>query len=189
MTIQYSIDEDDYLTFQLFTASRSAVIRKRRFRTKILFPALYIIFGAVLLAEQKTGMSIAFFGLALVWYFLYPIRDRRIYRMNYLNYIRQNLKDAFGNQATIRFEKQYIVTKDQIGETKFPLADLEEVAEIPSAIYIKLKSGQTLILPKEKLDFTPNSNSGNTAELTARLKEITAQLNVNYYNASNWRWK
>lgn len=181
MTIEYHIDENDYLTFQLFTASKSAVIIKRRFRTRILFPALYLIIGGVLLTENNIQLSVAFFALALVWFFLYPIRDRRIYKANYQNYIRRNYKDAFGKPATIRFEDKYFIAKDSVSETRFAHTEIEEITEIPVALYVKMKSGQTFILPKDKVK--------NSETWIVQLQEIASKWNVVYSSMPDWKWK
>lgn len=181
MTIEYSIDEQDFLTFQLFTASKSETIRKRRFRAKFFPVMMYIALGALMYVYGKPDLTIIFGLLTIIWFFMYPLREKRQYRVSYEKFIRDNFKDKLGQQASLIFHNQYLINKDQISESKVQYNQLEQITEIPELILIKLREGQTFILPKNKV--------GNLEEAKLYLKELAGRLNIPYSNEYGWVWK
>lgn len=68
MTIDYQIDENDFLTHQLFVASKSSRIRKKRQRNKIIFALIYIVFGLLSFLQDKVSLAIFFFIIGLLWF-------------------------------------------------------------------------------------------------------------------------
>lgn len=181
MTVEYSIDEKDYLTFQLFTASQSELISKRRFRAKTIPPVIYVVLGCVMIVYQRLDFTIIFGLLAVVWYLFYPLREKRLYKDNYEKFIRQNLKDKFGQKATLTIGAQHLVNKDEIGENRIKLTEIAMINEIPELILIKLKQGQTFILPKNKIS--------DADALRIKLKDLADELGIVYRNEYEWRWK
>jgi hypothetical protein len=53
MTFELKIDENDYLTYQLFVASKSESIKKKRNRNKIIMPILYLALGAFVFYQNN----------------------------------------------------------------------------------------------------------------------------------------
>lgn len=53
MMIDYKIDECDFLTHQLFVASKSDRIKKKRQRSKIIVSLIYLAFGFLFLLQDK----------------------------------------------------------------------------------------------------------------------------------------
>lgn len=182
MTIDYSIDENDFLTHQLYIASTSDRIRKKRQRNRIIVPLTYFAFGLlVYFIELKSDLLIIFFVIAMIWYIVYPIWERRHYIRHYKGFIRENFKDRFGRTSTLEFTNDFILTKDNGSESKVLTMELEEIIEIPTAIFLKFKGGQSIILPKDKIN-----DMGN---LTIKLKEFTSHLNIKYKLDDKWVWK
>lgn len=181
MTIEYSIDEHDFLTYQLYTASRSPVVRKRRFKSKVIFAMLYLLTGVLFLLQEKIILGASLTLLAILWFILYPLHDKRVYVRNYQNFIHKNYKDKLGRKAFIQFDNKQITTKDEAGQSKFAIRDVEEVTEIPQAIYVKLKKGQSFILPKNKIADVP--------ALVTKLKEIAETAGFRYNDQPQWVWK
>jgi hypothetical protein len=59
--------------------------------------------------------------------------------------------------------------------------ELEEICEIPTTIFVKLKGGQSFILPKDSItDFD---------KVKARLKELADHLKIKYDTDEKWEWK
>lgn len=66
MTIEYKIDETDFLIHQLFVASKSERIQKKRQRSKVKLPLIYIAFGLIFLFQDKVSLAIIFFIIGLI---------------------------------------------------------------------------------------------------------------------------
>ncbi len=181
MRIDYKIDENDFLTHQLFIASKSDRIRKKRQRNKIIVPLIYVAFGILFLLQDKVALTIIFFVIGLLWIFVYPLWERRHYIKHYKNFIKENYKDRFDRIATLEFSNDYILAKDNGGESKVLTTEIEEICEIPTTIFVRLKGGISFILPKEKLVEFDN--------VKVRLKELANHLKIKYETDEKWEWK
>jgi len=181
MTIDYKIEENDFLTHQLFIASKSDRIKKKRQRSKVILPLIYVAFGLLCLFQDKVSLAIIFFIIGLLWFFIYPIWERRHYIKHYKGFIKENYKNRLGRTATLEFNNEYILAKDNGSESKVLTTELDEICEIPTTIYIRLKSGQSFILPKDKIS--------EFDKVKARLKELADHLKIKYDTDEKWEWK
>lgn len=181
MTIDYTIDENDYLTHQLFVASKSAYIKKKRQRNKIIIPLIYIGLGFLGLLENNISLAIFFFIIGVLWFFIYPLWEKLYYIKNYMSFINENYKDRFGRTATLEFNNEYFLAKDNVSESKVLTTELEEICEIATTIFIRLKGGQSFILPKGKIT--------DLDKVKARLKELADYLKIKYEIDEKWEWK
>lgn len=181
MTIDYSIDEQDFLTFQLFTASRSEEIRKRRFKARLLPALILLAAGIFLLVRKDMNMAIMLELLAAAWYFFYPVREKTVYRNSYAKFISQNFKDKFGQKASMTLNDQFVINKDGLGESRIRFAEIGEINEISELILIKLKKGQSFILPVQKI--------ANIDAFRDELKEIASKAGIPYSENLEWKWR
>jgi ABC-type multidrug transport system fused ATPase/permease subunit len=181
MTIDYKIDESDFLTHQLFVASKSERIKRKRQRSKIVVPLIYITLGLFFLFQDKISLTILFFIIGLLWFFIYPLWERRHYIKHYKSFIEEHYKDRLGRTATLEFNNDFILAKDNGSESKLLTTELEEICEISTTIFVRLKGGQSFILPKDKItDFD---------KVKARLKELAGHLKIKYHLDEKWEWK
>lgn len=81
----------------------------------------------------------------------------------------------------MEFNNEYILAKDNGNESKVLTTEIEEICEIPTTIFVRLKGGQSFILPKDKItDFD---------KVKVRLKELADHLKIKYINEEKWNWK
>ena len=73
MKIEYTLKEEDFLEYQLYTTSKSEPIRKKRLLSKFAVPALYLLIGAFFYFydNNQNAILICIF-LAALWLALYP---------------------------------------------------------------------------------------------------------------------
>ncbi len=100
---------------------------------------------------------------------------------HYQGFIKENYKDRLGRTATLEFSNDYILAKDNGSESKVLTTEVEEIFEIPTTIFVRLKGGQSFILPKDKIS--------NIDNVTTRLKELADYLKIKYERDDNWKWK
>ena len=181
MTIDFSIDEKDFLTNQLYMASKSDRIRKKRKRNRIILPLIYVAFGILFLFTDKLPLTIIFLIIGLLWYIVYPIYEKRHYIKHYQGFIKDNYKERIGKTSSLEINDDFIIGKDSGSESKILTKELEEINEIPTTIFVKLKTGQSLILPKNKIK--------NIDLLIIRLKQLASSLNIPYNLDEKWEWK
>ena len=82
---------------------------------------------------------------------------------------------------TLEFSNDYILARDNGSESKVFTTELEEINEIPTAVFVRSKGGQWLILPKDKID--------NIECVITRLKELANYLKIEYVIDEKWQWK
>lgn len=181
MNISFEIDENDYLTYQLFVASKSVRIKKRRLRNKLIVPLIYGAFGVMLLFRGTVSIAISFFIFGLLWFFIYPLWERRRYIKHYQVFIRENYKDRLGKMVTLEFNNDFIFAKDSGRESRVLTTELEEICEIPTAVFVRLKGGQAFLLPKDKIE--------NMETVITNLKELATHLDIKYELHEKWEWK
>ena len=181
MIIEYKIDKNDYLTHQLYIASKSERIKKKRMKNKVVVPLIYAIFGLLLLWIDKLGMAIIFFAVGILWYFIYPIWEKRHYIKHYEGFIKENYRDTVDRTASLEFSNEYIIAKDSGSESKVLTKELKKIDEISTAIFVRLKTGQAFVLPKDKIK--------NIDLLIMKLKELAKFLDIEYNLEDNWKWK
>ncbi|HTF02851.1 MAG TPA: YcxB family protein [Bacteroidia bacterium] len=180
MTLTYSLSADDYLTHQLYTASRTERLRKRRQRSKILYPAIFFCLALYLLWERGLAVAWPMFALSAGWFFLYPLWESHHYLKYYRRFVEENFKTSFGKSVVVTFDPDYILTQTELGEAKLSYGAIEGFGEIETLLLIKMTGGQSLVLPKNKIE--------ESEAVVAELKNIASRLNVPYNIELNWKW-
>jgi hypothetical protein len=180
MTITFKIDENDYLTHQLFVASKSDRIKKKRQKSKIIIPIFYFGFALLFLFQDRYLLTIIFIVISILWFFIYPIWERQYYVKHYKGFIEENYKSKLDNICTIEISNDLILVKAEGSESKIQTTLIEEICEIPKMVLIRLNGGQSFILPKDKI--------ANFDTLIGRLKELANHLKIEYINDYNWKW-
>jgi hypothetical protein len=181
VTITLTLDKDDYLIHQLFTTSKSERIKKKRLKSKVILSLIYIVFGILSFFEGKTMLALIFLVIGTLWFFIYPLWESRHYIKHYQALINENYKDRFGKPATLFIDNDIITTKDHGSESSILTSELTEINEIPLAIFMRVKGGQSLILPKQKIT--------DLVEVRTRLMELAAHLKIEYNLDESWAWK
>ncbi|MBZ4034337.1 hypothetical protein K6T82_06150 [Flavobacterium sp. 17A] len=182
MVIRYQLNANDFLQYQLYTASKSERIKKKRTRNKIIIPLIYAAFVLFDLYKEDTQGAIIFSAIGVLWFLLYPYWERRHYTKHYESFIKENYQNRFYKDIVIEFDHDFLLSKDiSGGEVKMATSEIEEINEISSVILIKLKLGNSLILPKDKIQ--------NLDDVIPFLKELANGLNVKYNIENDWKWK
>jgi hypothetical protein len=181
MTITYKIEEADFLTHQLYIASKSDRITKKRRKSKLIVPLAYVAFGIMSFYVDNFSLGIIFIIIAVLWFFIYPVWQRRHYINHYKGFIKENYKERLNRTGTLEIDNDIIIAKDSGSESRISTEELEKISEISSAIFLRLKTGQSLILPKKQVD--------NIINLKTRLRELASYLNIEYEVDDKWEWK
>lgn len=181
MIIEYTLTAEDYLTFHLFTSSKSALIKKKRSRNKILVPVCYLIIGVFSFYNGKQIFAVLMALASVLWYFLYPIREKARYVKYFKDFIKENHQEKIGRTVTLEIQNDLIFSKDSGGEGKILTTEIAELNEIPHYIFLKFKTGQVLIFPKDKM---PAFEA-----LRTRLRELASYLSIPYNVDEHWKWK
>lgn len=181
MQIKYQMDENDFLTYQLYTASTSSMVRIKRMKNKVIVPVMYILFSLWFVYQKQYYVTLIFVAMSILWFIFYPVYERQRYVKHYLKFIRENYTKKFERLAHLSIDNDFIITHDEATETKVMTSEIEEINEIPQAVYIRLKTAQSYILPKNKIT--------NIEEVIQELKSLASTLNIGYNTYPDWEWK
>ena len=177
MTLEYKINEQDFLDFQLFTASKSDRINKKKRNGWILLTIGSIVIALYFYLSENTAMTIYFGLVAIVCGLFYPKYFKWRYKKHYKTYIKENYSKRFGQVESLEINSDYIFSKDKTGEGKINLSEIERVDETDNHFFLKISTGMSLLIPKSEL--------GNVDKLRKKFKEIGLIIN----DETKWTWK
>ena len=177
MTLEYKIDEQDFLDFQLFTASKSDRINKKKRNGWILLTVGSIAVALSFYLKENIAMTIYFGLVALACGFFYPKYFKWRYKKHYKTYIKENYSKRFGQVETLEISNDWIFSKDKTGEGKINLSEIDRIDETDNHFFLKISTGLSLLIPKTEL----RSVDG----LRDKFKEIGLTVN----DETNWSWK
>lgn len=178
MKIEYTLTEEDFLEYQLYTTSKSEPIRKKRLLSKFVVPALYVVLGVFFYFydNNKNAILICIF-LAALWLLIYPIYSKWKYKKSYLNHIKKNYKDKLDHVDALKLgNNNYFYIKEQGKEGKIKTSDAEKLIELKDHFFLQMKKGGAIIIPK------------NYVLNTEGFKQKISDLNIDYLNETDWRW-
>ncbi|TKG95121.1 hypothetical protein EYV94_10425 [Puteibacter caeruleilacunae] len=175
-----TLSKDDFLRFQLFTASRSKRIKTKRTRTWLILTASFIVLGLLFLQREDKFLSYYFFVFSLLTLIFYPMYERKHYRKHYKKHIREHLSNKIGVESQIGFVDGYIISRSENQESKVRITEIEEINEIAENLFIKIKTGESLIVPSRLECYN---------ELKDQVAEVTRSLNIGWSKQLDWKWR
>ncbi len=181
MTLNYKLEEADYHTHLLFTISKSSSAIKTRNRIRFLMTISLILFAVMAYGNHSTGQTVYFSALAILAFFFMPLYTRWSYRKTYLKHVRNYYKDRLSEPTTITFKSDILLISDSQGNSQVDVTELDEINELENYYFLKVKSGQSIIIPKLKID--------NKEELTSTLKELSQNQSIAWNDETSWIWK
>jgi hypothetical protein len=146
-----------------------------------VIPVAYGAFAMLFYTQSKYELMAIFFLIAVLWFVIYPSWERKKYVKHYQNFIAENYKNRIGRMTSLTLNNEHFLTKDDGGESKILTTETDEIIEIPNLILIRLKSGQSLIIPKLKID--------NIEVVRSYLISLVDVLKINYRIEDDWKWK
>jgi len=176
MKFTYNLEKEDFLTYQLFTSSQSLRIRKKRRRDWLLLTLGSLLLSGYFFYQQIEAMSIYFMITAVIFALFYNRYFNWRYKKHYSTFIDENYKNRFGLESQIEFVDDFVIVKDKTGEGKIKIEEIEKVDNLENHIFIKVSTGTSLIITKQKID--------NSALITEWMK--SKSVSVNDYK--NWKW-
>lgn len=178
MVIEYALINIDFLEYQLYESSKSESTKKKRFKTKVIPSVLYLIYGIYLWYQKETIIAFIIFGFtAVLWLLLYPKYEKWKYKKHLKNHVLEDYKNRINKTVEIKFDKNFINTKDYTSESKINGTEIKELIEIKNHFYIKLRTDMSLIIPKKAI----NDHS--------KFKSKIIEFGAEYKNDLNWEWK
>ncbi|MBL7966357.1 MAG: YcxB family protein [Prolixibacteraceae bacterium] len=179
--LEFQLEREDHVTFQLYIASKSERIKKNRKTTKYRVPIAYLILATIIFFVGELGLSIMFILIGILWYLFYPKYELKRYEKHYRSYVEENFKTELESMAIIEFTETVINTNDNKGNSTIKIETIKEIDEIENYFFIRLSPGLGLIIPKSKI----TDMSGFENWLNEIIKKYGIKRNVDLA----WKWK
>lgn len=180
MTFTFSLETDDFLTFQLYITSKSPRVRRKRRSSRLFVPLVYLMFAGLFWTQKSIWSMAAFVLLSILWFFLYPIREKRRYVRLFRASIEENYKDINGSPGSIEFGNKQIIAKNKGEEARVDYSEVKGIVEIGDQFILKLKNGHSFIFPKAKIT--------DCAALENILVKIAQQQQIPFEKELDWEW-
>ncbi|WP_395052449.1 YcxB family protein [Flavobacterium sp.] len=181
MKLKYELNENDYLQYQLYTATKSERIKKQRIKSWIILSFTFILIGFLFKQNENNILFYYFIILGMLSLILYPYYQRNYYKNHYKKFIKETFINTIGKSSVIEFLEYEIITYDSNCESKVKYSALEEFNEIGDYIFLKFNSNQSFVIPKSKVE--------NLEELKVELKYISDKFKIKQNLELDWKWK
>lgn len=175
MTLEYHLGEKDFMAYQLYSASRSAAIRKKIKISRMVLGISAAAFAALFFFSGQPALAVYFLVMAAVMAVFYPAYFKWYSRGQYRRYIRKNYKDRIGIHEKVTLTPKSIVAEDKIGQAKLKLSEIERIVETQNHFFL-LIDGSALIIPKDKVE-NPD-----------RLRKEFSQKGLKIDDERDWKW-
>lgn len=177
ITIHFSLTKEDFLMFQLYAASKSERIKKKRLMNWLALPGLYLL---LLGYAAIRGPLFAVWILSVVilaWVVSYPFYSRNKYRKHYSDFIQENYKNRIGITGSVSVNEEYVSLQDTCSESRFKITEVKQIVEIKNYYFIENSQNMTIIVPKKTI---------NSEQF---IKKIESILNIQHIEELDWKWK
>jgi len=176
-----TLDENDYLTYQLYSASKTPRIKRARIKDWALTTISFLCLSFLFFRSDNNAIGYYFLILSGISLVFFPFYSRWRYRRHFLKYTRDSLKNRFDEMVTLEISQETIRTKDKTGEMIINTSEIEEINEISNHCFVKMKTGQSLIISKSKTE--------SFEEIKNALLDIANTMGIKYNMELDWRWR
>ncbi len=180
ISLNYKLDKDDHLAYQLFVASKSERIIKKRKRATYRLPVIYLVLAGILLYAGRIDAGLIFIMIALLWIIFYPIYERYRYVKHYKGHVADILSKQIDNEAHVELDIAEIKTKDESGEATMKIEKISEINETGTHFFIRFDPAMGLVLPKDKI--------ANVDEIKDWIKTVKEKYQLRTTSEPEWKW-
>ena len=152
LQIDYQLEENDFLEFQLFVASQSQLIAKKKRRSWLLLSLASTALTVNFIIKQGDFLAVYFGVISAAIILFYPRYFNWRYKRLYIKHIRENYVNRFGTIEHLEFLDNHLFVKDEIGEATINVSEVECVDEIPNHFFLKVSTGMSIVIPKNGLN-------------------------------------
>ncbi len=181
MNLHITLEKDDFLNYQLFTASKSPSVKKTMQKYQIHIPIAYVILATLVIVLDNIATGVVFLAVGVLWYFFSIRWLKKKYYKHYDKFVKERFANRFGEEGKITVEGEQIVSEDSSGESKVNLDALEEINETGSHFFIKLKTGESFIFPKEQVQ--------DDDSFSAFIQTLKTKYHIRHNQELQWSWK
>ncbi len=176
-----TLDENDFLTFQLYQASKTPRVKNSRLRARIITTVLFLSLAYLFFIRDDNSLAYYFLVLSIAAAIFFPFYTRWRYKQHYQKYIHDTFKNSFGQPCQLEFGDDFISVTNNTGVTKINKLEITEINEIQDYYFLKVSSGISLMIAKQKVD--------DIESIKAELKSLVEKTGIKHNVELDWKWK
>ncbi|MEM6684582.1 MAG: YcxB family protein, partial [Bacteroidota bacterium] len=148
MTVTYTLQKEDFLTFQLFTASTSKRIQEKKKNSWLGITVVFLMVAAFFYLERNNFLAIWFGVSAVITGIFYPTYFNWTHMKHYKKYVEEHNINRFGQEENLTIREDVISSQNNLGDGNIKISAITEIAETETHFFLKMISGLSLIIPK-----------------------------------------
>lgn len=180
MEITYSLTEDDFLTFQMYSSGESKHQKKKRMRGRFLVPVMWSLIALYFFSSYDQVLGCVFLFFSVVWIVFYPAYSKWLHVRHFKSHIKENCRGKLDFEMVMRLEDEGLCSSGGDCEGTLRYSGIEELIELESLYLIRLKQSMALLLPRGRI---------NKDHLEAFMREVSkrAGLPIKDHRTRHWR--
>jgi len=185
MKLEYIIEKESLLTYQLYFASQSSRITRQRRIARFLISGLFLVLAPLYALVESFFGAVLFASLGVLWLFFYPYYSRWRFRGHYERHIDDALRGMINRNVAISLDSDeanaetILVLEDESARTQIKLDHIESIVRIPGYVLLMLRTGQGITLPENQLG----------KDLETLMKKLTDLADISVLEKPAWKWK
>lgn len=180
MHLSITIGFDAFLTYQLFHASQSPLVQKKRRRSKWTIIGLVVFVIALMVFLENYGLALLYAVFGIAWFFLYPIYERGYYKKHYIKSLKEKLAGISEKQIELDITASGIHAREDGSEGNIEVSKIISIHELPDIFLIQLQQSMAFIITKQQVD---------EAAVKTHLQNLSDIWQVPFVSNLNWKWK
>lgn len=181
MKLSFPLTVQDYLDYQLYNVTCSKKAMRKRLIGRLLFPVIYILVALVFIVDENYLFVSFNLALAVLWYFFYPMSERKRYEKIFRRTIERDLKPYLNQVGSLEWGPTTIYASANNEEARVAETDVAAIVALNEVILIQLHNKHNFIVPKRAIE--------NSDETVRYLQAKCAKLAIPYTDHSAWRWR
>lgn len=181
MKINYRLTTDDYLKYQLYKASFSKQMLKRKNLNRIVWAVLFLavaIFFAIDKSWTKFGI---FFVLSLLWYALHPFVSRGLIKRSFRKEIKEKFSENFEKPLSVEDKADGLHLVAMQREMIVKYSSIVEIVDVGSHYFVIFDTGSVAIFPVGR---EVGRNIWNDF-----VSQLVKKSGKPVYDKADWEWK
>ncbi|MDR2949333.1 MAG: YcxB family protein [Prevotella sp.] len=181
MELNYSLSEKDFLNFQLYYASQSDKFLSQRNRDRIRLPGLSLLFGVVLLFDDRSSVwAYILIISSFLFFILYKWWSAWFYKRFYKRQVKENMKDDLPYLIKLFLDNDVIEIDSKKGHRRLNVRDIEYISETAEYFYIIINQIYIII---------PRSQISQIKIFRDQLEKYKEDSRIPYLKKLDWKWK
>ena len=166
--VQYTLSEENFLDFHIYTSIRSKTQRSQRQLSRIVTALLVGLVAYYYFSKAALSLAYVHTVLAVLLFLCYHKYSFWKYKRHFIKHIREHRSGMIGPEYSIELVDGQIVSESEMGDGNLNPSAIEELVELENIYIIAFKQSQSVILPRR------GAISGIPRKIMKELSNITS---------------